>query len=74
MNQLFSFVPYANANPTNQNAMLPKHASKMFFIKILLEFFARTLPFSTSANPACMRKIIAIETVTQTAFVASFTV
>jgi hypothetical protein len=62
--------PKANAYPTSQKPMHPTHASKRFLIRILVEFFYRTDPHSSSANPHYMKKIIAVETRTQTAFMA----
>jgi hypothetical protein len=40
-------------------------------MRILVEFFALTEPHSRRANPAYMKKIIAVDTRTQTALIAS---
>jgi hypothetical protein len=63
--------PKAKAYPTSQKAIQPTHASKRFLMRILVEFFALTEPHSRRANPAYMKKIIAVDTRTQTALIAS---
>jgi len=51
--------------------MQPTHASNKFLMRILVEFFYLTEPLSRRAKPHCMKKIIAVETSTHTAFIAS---
>lgn len=43
---------------TIQKAMQPMQTSSKFFMRIFCTFAMRTLPASTSENPACMKKTI----------------
>lgn len=63
--------PKANPYPTSQNAIDPTHASNRFLMRILVEFLALTDPHSSSANPAYIKNIMAVETRVQTALMAS---
>ena len=47
--------PNANAQPVAKNARMPTIASVMFLAKMFTTFFARVMPASTSAKPACMK-------------------
>ena len=49
-------LPNMNAAPVRKNAMDPRPKSNMFFIMMLAAFFARVMPVSTIAKPACMAK------------------
>lgn len=63
--------PKAKAYPTSQKPIQPTHASNKFLMRILVEFFCLTEPHSSNANPHYMKNIIAVDTRTQTAFIAS---
>ena len=63
--------PKAKAYPTSQKPMQPTHASKRFLIRILVAFFYLTDPHSRRAKPHYMKKIIAVDTNTHTALIAS---
>ena len=58
--------PNAIANPTAKNASAPRQRSMRFFIITLPTLFARIMPASTSANPACINRTRAAATKIQT--------
>ena len=63
--------PNAKAYPTSQKPIHPTQASNRFLIRILVAFFYLTEPHSSKAKPHCIKKIIAVDTRTQTALIAS---
>mgnify|MGYP006328623897 CR=1 FL=1 len=67
-----STFPNANPKPKSHHATHPTHASNKFLIRMLFAFLNLMDPHSTSANPSCMKKIIAAEVMTHTAFIASY--
>lgn len=52
-------------NPINQYTGVPMQKSIRFFINIFPVFFARVIPASQSAKPACMKNTSAVPTSVQ---------